>query len=90
MGSGVPCCFVAVFAFLSRKFGGAAQQMIKRNSKVLSALMIVTQWVCFAPPSRRGRHCGKGVPASLLESGGRCLALGFPRLSEAGQVEPDK
>ena len=29
-------------------------------------------------------------PASLLESGGRCLALGFPRLCEAGQVESDE
>ena len=29
-------------------------------------------------------------PASLLESGGRCLALGFPGLCEAGPVEPDK
>ena len=29
-------------------------------------------------------------PASLLESGGRRLALGFPGLCEAGQVEPDK
>ena len=29
-------------------------------------------------------------PASLLESGGRYLALGFPRLCGVGPVEPDK
>ena len=29
-------------------------------------------------------------PASLLESGGRCLALGFPGLCEAGPVESDE
>ena len=29
-------------------------------------------------------------PLSLLESGGRYLALGFPRLCGVGPVEPDK
>ena len=46
--------------FCPGKIGGAAQHMIRRNSKLLSALMIVTQWVFFAPPSRGGRHCTKG------------------------------
>ena len=43
--------------------------MIRRNSKLLSALMIVTQWVFFAPPSRGGRHCAKKGGAHLVVEG---------------------
>ena len=45
--------------FCPGKFGGAAQHMIRRNSKLLSALMIVTQWVFFAAESGRPAIAGK-------------------------------
>ena len=45
--------------FCPGRFGGAAQHMIRRNSKLLSALMIVTQWVFFAAESGRPAIAGK-------------------------------
>ena len=52
--------------FCPGKFGGAAQHMIRRNSKLLSALIIVTQWV-FLP-----RRVGE---AAIARKGGAHLVV---------------